>query len=187
MKNIIGGLFKSKKSTNRAYWAMQNAGIEEENILILERKRRKIRESGSIRLVAIYALIGTLIGIGVAAILGVLIGQEIIEIPGFTPDFMSLPFFVLEAYVLFLAQGAVTGAILGVAFRLAFARKKPAFTQSGITRGGLILAVNTNENQGQKVKRMMKEAGAIDLVNLTETWSFDVWSKFKQIRPPITA
>lgn len=184
MKNFIGGLFKSQKKMRYAYQVLQEAGFHEENIMILASKDKKFnkRRSGTIRSVAITAAIGALIGIVIAAILGYLIGQGIIVIPGFMPDFMSLPPFVVEAYILFLAQGAVTGIILGAAFQLAFARKKPAFTSSGITRGGLILAVNTNEDQDQKVKMMMKEAGAIDLENLTEKWNFDVWSKFKQIQ-----
>jgi len=184
MKNFIGGLFKSQKKIRHAYQVLQKAGFQEENIMLLVSKDKKSnkRRSGTIRSVATIAAIGALIGTGIAAILGYMIGQEIIVVPGFMPNFVPLPPFVIEAYILFLAQGAVTGVILGVAFQLAFARKNPTFTSSGTTRGGLIPAVNTNEDQGQKVKTMMKEAGAIDLENLTEKWNFDVWSKFKQIQ-----
>lgn len=187
MKNFIGGLFKSKKTTNRAYWALQSAGIDEENIMILERKRRKIRESGPIRDVAIAALIGAVIGAGIASILGYMIGQGTIVVPAFRPDFTSLPSFVIEAYILFLAQGAVTGAILGVAVQLALTRRKPAFTRFGIKRGGMVLAVNTTEGQKKDAKRVMEEAGAVDLADLSEKWNYDVWSNFKQIQPPLTA
>jgi hypothetical protein len=184
MKNFIGGLFKTKNKMRYAYQSLRKAGFHEENIMILVSKDKKSdkRKSGTIRSVATSAAIGALIGTGFAAILGYLIGQEIIVIPGFMPNFVPLAPFVIESYILFLAQGAVTGIILGVAFQLAFARKNPTFTNSGITRGGLVLAVNTNEDQGQKVKMMLKEAGAIDLENLTEKWNIDVWSKFKQIQ-----
>lgn len=173
----------------RAYQALQEAGFDDKNIMILASKNKKFRkrESGKIKTVAMTAGIGALIGTGIAAILGYLIGQEIIVVPGFMPDFMSLPFFVVEAYILLLAQGAITGAILGVAFRLAFARKDPAFTRSGITRGGLILAVNTDESQKQDARQVMEDAGAVDMVNLTKKWNLDVWSKFKQLQPPSTA
>jgi len=189
MKNFIGGLFKSKELMKQAYLDLQEAGIDDESILILESRSDNIRKkrSGSIRPVAVSALIGALIGVAIAAILGFLIGQEIIVIPGFMPEFMPVPFFVFEAYFLFLAQGAVTGAILGAAFRLVFARKKPAITRKGITRGGLILAVNTDDDQKKNVRQVLEAAGAIDLVNLTEKWNLDVWSKFKQLQPPSTA
>jgi len=187
MKNFIGGLFKSKETTHRAYLALQSAGIDEENIMILERKRRKIRDSGPIRNIAIAALIGALIGVGIASIVGYMVGQGNIVVPGFKPDFSSPSFLVVEAYILFIAQGAVTGAILGVATQLAFIRRKPAFTRFGIKRGGVVLAVNTTEGQKEDAKRVMKEAGAVDLADLSEKWNYDVWSNFKQIQPPLTA
>jgi hypothetical protein len=187
MKNFIGGLFKSKKFMKQAYWDLLEAGFDDEHILILASRRKKLRrgnKSGSIKSVAISALTGMLIGTGIAALLGYLIGQEIIVVPGFMPDFMPVPFFVFEAYFLFLAQGAVTGAILGVAFRLIFAREKPSITRTGITRGGVILAVDTDGSQKKTVRQVLEQAGAVDLVNLSEKWNLEVWSKFKQLQPP---
>jgi hypothetical protein len=113
MKNFIGGLFQTKKLTYQAYRALQEAGFDDENITILLRKNtgiRPLRESVSIKSVAISAMIGGLLGGGLAALLGFLIGQGVIDIPAFVP--VSDPFFTLNAFGLFLAQGGVTGAIL---------------------------------------------------------------------------
>jgi hypothetical protein len=185
MKNFIGGLFQTKKKTYEAYQALQEAGFADEDITILSRKRSgfyAFREGVSIKSVAISALIGAVIGIGIAAILGYLIGQGVIRIPAFIP--LRDPFFTLNAFGLFLAQGAVTGAILGVAARLAAAREKPAFTRTGITHGGVILAVNVEEHQGKIAREVLEQAGAIDLVDLSEKWKPDVWSEFRELQPP---
>jgi hypothetical protein len=32
----------------------------------------------------------------------------------------------------------------------------------------------------------MQQAGAIDLVNLTEKWNPNVWSEFRELQPPST-
>jgi hypothetical protein len=187
MKNFIGGLFQTRKQTYEAYQALQDAGFEDEDIMILSHKRNEFypfREGVSIKSVGVSAMIGGLIGGGLAALLGYLIGQGVIDIPAFVP--VTDPFFTLNAYGLFLAQGAVTGAILGVVARLAAAREKPAFTNAGITHGGVILAVNVAERQSNNAKKVMEEAGAIDLVNLTEKWNPKVWSEFRELQPPST-
>ena len=187
MKNFIGGLFNSKELAEQAYLALREAEFNDESMKILTRKRdgvRPVRESISVKSVAISALIGALIGIGVAAFLGFLIGQGVIDIPAFIP--LSDPFFTLNAFGLFLAQGAVTGAILGAVTRLAAAREKPAFIPSGITHGGVIVAVNADENQRKDARAVMEKVGAIDLVNLSENWNQDIWSDFRELQPPST-
>jgi hypothetical protein len=185
MKNYIGGLFQTKQHAYEAYRSLEEAGFDNEDIMILSRKRSGVaafREGVSIKSVAISALIGGVIGIGIAAILGYLIGQGVIEIPAFFP--LRDPFFTLNAYGLFLAQGAVTGAILGVAARLAAAREKPAFVEEGITHGGVILAVNVGEQQSANAREIMEKSGALDLVNLSEKWNSNAWEEFRELQPP---
>jgi hypothetical protein len=185
MKNFIGGLFQTEKLTYEAYRALQEAGFDNEDIMILSRKNtgaRPLRESVSIQSVAIRAIIGGLLGGGLAALLGFLIGQGVIHIPAFIPQ--PDPFFTLNAFGLFLAEGVITGAFLGVVSRLAAAREKPAITRSGITHGGVVLAINVDEGQSKSAERLLEEAGAVDLVNLTEKWTPNVWSEFRQLQPP---
>lgn len=187
MKNYIGGLFQTRKHAFEAYQALQEAGFHNEDITILSRRRSGgagFREGISIKSVAISALIGAVIGTGIAALLGYLIGQRVINVPAFFP--LRDPFFTLNAYGLLLAQGAVTGAILGVVARLATGREKPAFTQTGITHGGIILAVNVEEHQTKNARAVMEQGGALDLVNLSEKWNSDIWSEFSEVQPPST-
>jgi hypothetical protein len=185
MKNFIGGLFQTEEETYKAYQTLQEAGFAGQDMKILSLKRSRVhsfREGVSIKSVAIFALIGAVIGTGIAAILGFLIGQGIINVPAFMP--ISDPFFTFNAFGLFLAQGAVTGAILGVITRLSKAREKPVFTKSGVRHGGVVLAVNADENQSEKAREEMREAGAFDLVNLSKKWGEEVWLGFRELQPP---
>jgi len=185
MKTFIGGLFQTEEQAYQAYQALQRAGFGADNLKALSRKQtgvRPVRESISIKSVAISALVGALIGGAVAAFLGYLVGQGVIDVPAFIP--LPGPFFTLNAFGLFLSEGIVTGAILGAVARLATGREKPAFIRTGITHGGVILAVNTEDAQREKVKEELKQAGALDLVDLSEKWDQGVWSEFRELPPP---
>jgi hypothetical protein len=185
MKNYIGGLFQTRQQTYDAYRALQKAGFDGEDVKILTRQRRgfySFQEGVTIKSVAIGALAGAAIGTALAAFLGYLISQGVIDVPAFIP--VPDPFFALNAIGLFLAQGAVTGAILGVAARLAAAKEKPAFTETGIRHGGVVLAVNADEHEREKAMEEMKKAGAFELVNLSEKWEEDVWAEFREMQPP---
>ncbi len=185
MKTFIGGLFQTEEQAYQAYHSLQGAGFEDNNLKMMSRQQtgvRPVRESISVKSVAVSALIGALIGGAVAAFLGFLIGQGVIDVPAFIP--LSGPFFTLNAFGLFLAEGVVTGAILGTITRLATGREKPAFTRKGITHGGVILAVNADGSQREKARELMKQAGALDLVDLSEKWDQGVWSEFRELEPP---
>lgn len=185
MKNYIGGLFQTSEKVDTAYQTLRRAGFEDEDMQILSRKEtgtRTARESVSIRFVAIGALIGAVIGTAIAAILGFLISEGILDVPAFMP--LPGSFFTLNAFGLLLAQGAVTGAILGVVARLATGREKPAFTETGITHGGIILVVNADEHERERASEGMKKAGAYDVVNLSEKWNDDAWADFRELQPP---
>jgi hypothetical protein len=181
MKKTIGGLFQTKELAVQASHALQAAGFDHANIKILSRKQagtQPVRESISIKSVAVRALIGGLVGGAVAAVLGFLIGQGVIDIPAFVP--LSGPLFTLNAFGLFLFEGIVTGAIIGAVSRLATGREKPAFISSGITHGGVVVTVDVGEAQGDRAEEVMQQAGALDLDDLSEKWDEGVWSEFKE-------
>ena len=185
MKNYIGGLFQTSEKADEAYQTLRRAGFDSEEMNMLSQKENRARtakKSVSIKSVAIGALIGAVIGTAIAAVLGFLISEGIIDVPAFMP--LPGPFFTLNAFGLLLAQGAVTGAILGVAARLATAKERPAFTETGVTHGGIILAVNADEHERARVREEMRKAGAYDVANLSDKWDEDAWADFRELNPP---
>jgi hypothetical protein len=188
MKNSIGGLFKKRKQADQAYKALQEAGFKSEEITIWVHKKKvplNYEHRVSAQELGIAAAIGALIVGTIAGFMGLLIARGEIVIPGLRPDFGGGPYLEIIAFALFLAQGAITGAILAVAIRLLTSRENAEITPTGIKRGGVLLVVKADETQKEIAERVMKENGALDSENLTEKWDSNVWEGFREVQPPI--
>jgi len=187
MKNSIGGLFKMRKQADRAYEALQKAGFKREGISVWVHKKRiplNYEHRVSAQELGISAAIGAAILGTIAAFTGWLIARGAIVIPGFNPDLTRGPYLELIAFALFLVQGAITGAILGVAIRLLTSRENAKITPTGIKRGGVLVVVNAEGDQKETARQVMKEAGALDSEDLTEKWDSNVWDGFRAVQPP---
>lgn len=188
MKNFIGGLFKKKKQANRAYGALREAGFKSEEITMWVHKKEvplNYEHRVSAPEIGISAAIGAVVLGIIAAIIGLMISLGGLQIPGFRPDFARGQYLEMMAFALFIAQGAITGAILGAAFRLLTSRENAKITPTGIKRGGVLVVVNADEAQKEIAQRVMKESDALDLENLTEKWDSSVWAGFREIQPSV--
>jgi hypothetical protein len=189
MKNSIGGLFKKRKQAEQAYKALQEAGFKDEEITIWVHKKKvplNYEHRVSAREIAISAAIGAVVGGIIAALIGFLIGLGELQIPGLSPDFTGGPYLEMMAWALFIVQGAITGAILGVAIRLFTSRENAKITSTGIKRGGVLVVVNADDTQKEIAERVMKENGALDVENLTEKWDSNVWAGFSKVQPSVS-
>ena len=187
MKNFIGGLFKKRKQADQAYKALQEAGFQSEEISMWVHKKKvplNYEHRVSAQELGIAAGIGALVVGIIAGFMGLLIARGVIVIPGLNPDFPGGPYLEVIAFTLFLAQGAITGAILAVAIRLLTSRENAKITSTGIRRGGLLVVVNADDTQKELAERVLKETGALDLENLTEKWDANVWTGFREVQPP---
>lgn len=187
MKNFIGGLFKNREDTERARKALLENGFEEGSIHMLECTHEKeavvVKEKPTIQSIAIAALIGAVILGGIGAVLGLLVGLGVIQLPVLDPSGgPALPFEVTWEYTLTslatgLIFGGVTGAILGAATRLAMAQYKTVDTPQQASKGDLMLAVQTNDMRREtKARSTLKEHGAIRFEEFREKWDTEVWS-----------
>lgn len=191
MKNFIGGLFKNRVDAERARKALHKNGFEEDSIHMLECTHEKeavvLKEKPTIQSIAIAALIGAVILGGIGAVLGLLVGLGIIQLPVLDPSGgPALPFEVTWEYTLTslatgLIFGGVTGAILGAATRLAMAQYKTVDTTHQASKGDLMLAVQTNDMRREtKARSTLKEHGAIRFEEFREKWDTEVWSVFEE-------
>lgn len=186
MENSIGGLFKTKEQADQAHHALQAAGFKGEEITMWVHKKAvplNTEHRVSIKEIGISAVIGAVIAVIITAIVGFLISRSEVFVPGFWPNFSRGPYLEMVAFSLFLATGALVGAILGVAIRLITSRENARITPTGIKRGGVLVVVNTNDAQEEAAKRVLKENGALDLENLTEKWDKNVWEGFREVQP----
>lgn len=191
MKNFIGGLFRNREDAEMARKALHENGFEEGSIHMLECTHEKeavvLKEKPTIQSIAIAALIGAVLLGGVGAVLGLLVGLGVIQLPvldpsgGPTPPFEITREYTLISLATGLIFGVVTGAILGTATRLAMAQYKTVDSSQEPNKGDLMLAVQTNDMRREtKARSTMKEYGAVRFEEFREKWDTEVWSVFEE-------
>lgn len=186
MENAIGGLFKQQTQAEHVYKELQQAGFDsKEMTLWMHKENVPLNEDHRVSLleIGLSALIGGIIGGIIALIIGILIGLGAAYIPGLRPDFSRGPFLEMIGLFHFVVSGGLAGIILGAAIRLFTSRENARISSTGIHRGGVLLVVNTGDDQKVKAQEIMKANGALDAQNLTEKWDSRVWEGFKEVQP----
>jgi hypothetical protein len=191
MKRFIGGLFKSRENAERARNDLRKKGLDDASINMLKCTHDKeaviLERTPSIKSIGKGALTGAMILGGVGAAIGLLVGWGVIQLPSLEPEAsQALPFqitwqFILAATVSGLFLGALTGAILGVATRLAMPKYRKIDTAQEPTKGDLLLAVQADDSvRRNQVKSSMQENGAVNLEEFSDGWDREIWSVMEE-------
>src|SRR5690242_17874116 len=109
MKNLIGGLFETPESANRAYQALQNSGFADQDIrmFVPKPRNRTVRATDvKIQSIAKSALFGGLILGAIGAFIGFLVGTGRIMLP-------SLESAAANPNAAYLAVSIIAGAVGG--------------------------------------------------------------------------
>lgn len=194
MKNFIGGLFSNRRDAELARKALLENGIEDTSIKILECTHEDqavvLNKQPSIQSIGVGALLGAFLLGGLGALLGLLVGTGVIQVPSLEPaGGQTVPFeitsqFIMTSVITGIIFGMVTGAILGVATRLALVRYRKVDTSNGVKKGDLMVAVETNDIRKEtKAKRTMREYGARKFEEFKDMWDTEIWSPSKDDVP----
>jgi hypothetical protein len=196
MKNFIGGLFKSRENAERAHSALRENGLEAGAINMLQCTHEKeaivLDKNPSIKSIGKSALTGALILGGLGALIGFLVGIGVIHLPSLEPSAsQALPFqitwqFIFASVAGGFFLGAWTGAILGAAVRLAMPQYRKIDVSQPANKGDLMLAVQTNDaSKETKTISILKEHGAMRVVQFKDQWDPEVWSVFDSQNPVV--
>jgi hypothetical protein len=196
MKTFIGGLFKNKENAEGARNALRDNGLDERSINMLQcthdKKAVVLDKNPSIQSIGKGALTGALILGGIGAILGLLVGLNIIHIPSLDPSAaQALPFqitwqYIFTSVVTGMIFGGITGAILGAATRLAMPQYRKVDTAQEASKGDLLLAVEADDpSKVNKVKSTMREYGAVSFEEFKDQWDPEVWSVLNEETPQV--
>jgi hypothetical protein len=186
MENVIGGLFKRKEQAVMASQTLRSRGFRDREISLLARKPHNApvhQDRVQAPVVGRSAVWGA-VALGLlGGVVGLLFGLGVIPLPGVdAATYRVVPLFVLAAVAAGMLGGGVTGAILGVAFRLLSSKDKVAITEKGVRRGGLVLVVRLpDEGRVDTARQILEENGAVDLEDLSEKWDPAVWSDFTEV------
>src|SRR5512135_1783110 len=148
MANVIGGLFETQENANLAYNALQESGFPEKRIYTLVHKPREstARKMGvGFQDIAKNAFFGGLIVAVIGGLIGFLAGTGILPLPGLGPgDVQINGLFLFMSVMWGLVFGALTGMILGVAWKLLRSREKAEVTTRQIAKRGVLVTVSVN-------------------------------------------
>lgn len=190
MKNLIGGLFQTQENANQAYEALQKAGFPTEGInMFVHKPRRRVARSTDVHIqdIAKVAFVGGLIGGAIGGLLGFLVGTGTFSLPYLEPGSVPRePLFIMMSVLWGLLTGGLTGIILGVASKLLRSREKAEVMTREIDKRGVLVAVSTDDVQGEtKARRVMEEHGAVEVGNPSEKWDLDAWSSPNETSPSL--
>ena len=180
MKNYIGGLFQTQENANLAYEALQRAGFAAGEVhMLVHRPRPSVARSMDvpIQTIAKTAFIGALIGGGIGAFLGWLVGAGIISLPYLEPGSAPRePLFIFMSVIWGLIAGGLTGAILSVALRLLRSNEKAEVMTREIDKRGVLITVHAESSQTEaKARQILQEQQAVEIGPASEKWDLDVW------------
>ena len=157
MKNLIGGLFDTQQSANRAYEALQNSGFADSEIsMFVHKPRNRIARSMeiSVQEIAKNAFLGALIVATLGGLAGFLIGRGTLPMAGLEPGSVTLnPMFLTASIVSGIVVGGLIGALLGAASRLLRSREKAEVMTREIEKDGVLVTVNVINPQSETTAR----------------------------------
>jgi len=183
--NLVAGLYKTEEQAITAFNALQDVGFQKTDLTLLIRKNVRppdFPNRASTRDVAAGSFFTALLFGFLGVILVLLVGVGVIPIQQILPSFevgQTRMIFNLAVTTFFIS--ALIGAIVGAAYKLIRSADKPAITDEGVRRGGLLLVVNVDETQKANAHITLEENGAIDIENLTEKWDTDIWSRYEGV------
>jgi hypothetical protein len=190
MKNLIGGLFETQENANLAYQALEKSGSASDEIhMFVHKPRRRTARSTNVRIqdIARNALLGGVIGGGIGAFLGFLVGIGVIPLPYLEPSSAARePLFIFMAIAWGVITGGVPGVILGVASKLLRSQEKAEVMTRQIEKRGVLVTVIANDAQTDaRVRNIMKEHQALEVGNPAEKWDLEAWSSPNEQNPSL--
>ena len=188
MANLIGGLFPTQENANLAYEALQRAGFSTKGIhMLIHKPRKSVARSMEVPIqnVARVAFVGGLIGGGIGAFLGWLVGAGTLSLPYLEPGSAPRePLFVLMTVLWGLITGGLTGIILSVASRLLRSREKAEVMTRQIEKNGVLVTVSVDGQQSEaQVRQVMLENQAVEIGKPSEKWDLDAWTSPNETNP----
>jgi hypothetical protein len=191
MKNFIGGVFKNRENAEMARNALRKKGLDDNSINMLQCMHDKeavmLDKNPSIKSIGKGALTGVMILGGIGAVLGFLVGIGVLHLPSLDPSSsQALPFQITWQYILAttvsgMLLGALTGAILGAAVRLAMPQYHEVDSTQRPSKGDLLLAVQASDTaRANQVRSTMQENGAVGFEEFSDKWDPEIWSVFDE-------
>ncbi len=134
---------------------------------------------------------GAAAGATTGGVVGLLIGVSTVVIPGIGPVLATGAIASALATTLGMTAigagiGAATGGILGALLDMGLTHKDASFYTEGVKRGGILLTVDADLDEKQKIEDLLRSAGAVDMNTRRQSWEGEGWTDSEETESSAT-
>jgi hypothetical protein len=184
MKTAIG-LFDVNHDAESAIQTLERAGFARKDISVTVRKT-EVNTTESGETMADEGLqTGTLTGMVAGGLMGLLVGAGLLVIPGIGPVLAVGPLAAglasgsaLVGAAAGVGLGAFSGGLIGVLSGMGVPNKHAQIYSEGVRRGGVLVAVYTNESRLSSAEEILRENGAVDTNSREQEYRAEGWDRF---------
>jgi hypothetical protein len=177
--SILVGLFDQYRDAEQAVRTLEQYGVDKSQISLVQREGEKLEHEN------MSAGKGAVTGAATGGVVGLLAGLSAIVIPGIGPVIATGAVASALATTLGMTAigagiGAATGGLLGALVDLGLPHEEASFYAEGVKRGGVLLTVNVNSDQEERIKDILSSASAVDMDSRRQSWKNDGWIEFDE-------
>jgi hypothetical protein len=184
MKTAIG-LFDTDRDAERAIQTLEHAGFEAKDISITVRKTKVDTTESSETMANEGLRTGTLTGMVAGGLMGLLVGAGLLVIPGIGPVLAVGPLAAglasgsaLVGAAAGVGLGAFSGGLIGVLSGMGIPNEHAQVYSEGVRRGGMLVAVHTDEPHLGLAEKILRENGAADPQSREQEYRAEGWDRF---------
>jgi stress response protein YsnF/uncharacterized membrane protein len=183
MAKTVIGLFDRMNEARQVVQELIDHGFERDDVSLVSRQEGEyVTNRGEGR------SSGTAIGAGTGAALGgvggLLVGLGALAIPGIGPVIAAGP---LVSALAGAGIGAAAGGTIGALTDLGVPEEEAHYYAEGVRRGGVLVAVETDDQRADRAAEIMERAGAIDVEERATHWRQSGWTRFDPDAEPYHA
>lgn len=179
MAKTVVGMMDNMRQAQEVVQELTSSGFDRNSINLIgsekaegatrgiERDETKERTKG--------AVTGAGAGAAVGGLAGFVAGLTAISIPGIGPVLALGP---LGAALAGAGAGAVAGGAIGALTKMGVPEDDARYYSEGIKRGGVLVAVTTDDALAERAAAIMQKHGAIDIDKRAEGWRKEGWTGF---------
>ncbi len=184
MKTAIG-LFDTSQHAERAARMLERAGFEAKDISVTMREPNVDASEPDETMVDEGLKTGTLTGTVAGGLMGLLVGAGLLVIPGIGPVLAVGPLAAglasgsaLVGAAAGMGLGAFSGGLIGVLSGMGVPNEHAQIYSEGVRRGGVLVAVHTDEQHLGSAEQILHENNAADPKSRGEEYRAGGWDRF---------
>jgi uncharacterized protein (TIGR02271 family) len=183
MAKTVIGLFDRMDDARQVVQALIDHGFERDDISLVSRQEGEyVIERGEER--ASGVAVGAGAGAALGGISGLLVGLGALAIPGIGPGVAAGPLVTALAGA---GLGATAGGLIGALTDLGVPEEEAHYYAEGVRRGGVLVAVDTDDQRADRAAEIMEGTGAIDVDERATHWRQSGWTRFDPDAEPYPA